>query len=404
MDISSGTWQTFGHISVSMGADSLLIVPAGFNTSTAFADYSTLGVTYTRGTTLTVPAGLGFVGSVSIKDPVPCQGSIVASGGNINLNDGLVLSGSGSVTLGGGNLTVNDNLSGISGGSLSVYNQYTGSGGTGTFTQSGGINGIGNYLYLGNNAGDSGTYKLSGGSSQLFASAEYVGFSGTGTFTQSGGTNNSSGYLYLGGNVGGSGDVQPQRQQPPVTANAEYVGSSGTGAFTQSGGTNLIGSALYLGATPAAAAHTASWAAAKSSAPPNTWALRARGPSRSPAGPTIAAVISISAAMPAGHPVLRVSAHTASAAAAGFWPPRNTWATFRCVRDYSSRPAAPTPPPRSRSATSGSYLLAGGALAGQRQPGQPGDLLRRHRGGNPRRQRNLGSHQRHLAETSATSP
>ena len=57
LDLSSGTWQNLGSISLSMGANSLLIVPAGFNTSTGFASYSSLGLTHTPGTTLMVPAG-----------------------------------------------------------------------------------------------------------------------------------------------------------------------------------------------------------------------------------------------------------------------------------------------------------------------------------------------------------
>ena len=56
--------------------------------------------------------------------------------------------------------------------------------GTGTFTQSGGTNATN--LYLGYNAGDRGTYVLSG-TSQLSSFNQYVGYSGTGTLTQSGG-------------------------------------------------------------------------------------------------------------------------------------------------------------------------------------------------------------------------
>ena len=88
-----------------------------------------------------VPAGQGFGGMGSINDPVNCQGTITAASvAIINLNNGLVLSGTGTVALGSGTLTVNDTISGISGGSLSVYNQYVGNGGSGTFTQSGGAN------------------------------------------------------------------------------------------------------------------------------------------------------------------------------------------------------------------------------------------------------------------------
>jgi autotransporter-associated beta strand protein len=310
LDLSSGTWQNLGALSVSMGANSLLIVPAGFDPATAFASYSSLGLTHTLGTTLTVPAGQGFAGSHSISDPVDCQGTIMAiSGGSINLNNGLVLSGSGAVNLNGGNLIVNDNLSGMSGGSLSVGNHYVGYGGTGTFTQSGGLSNISivqansGSLCLGTNAGDSGTYNLSG-SGQLSALwNEYVGYSGIGTFAQSAGTN-FTGTLCLGYNVGSSGtyslsggtlstDYEVVGNCGVATfsqaagtntltvfgslllgnsaggsgtyflggggmvAYSEYIGSSGTGAFTQTGGTNNIGNygitspgGLYVGNNP----------------------------------------------------------------------------------------------------------------------------------------------------------
>ena len=60
LDMSSGTWQSLGALSVSMSANSLLIVPAGFNTSTGFAHYSSLGLTHTLGTTLTVACRAGL--------------------------------------------------------------------------------------------------------------------------------------------------------------------------------------------------------------------------------------------------------------------------------------------------------------------------------------------------------
>ena len=251
LDITSGAWQNLGNISLSMGANSLLIVPAGFDTSTGFAHYSSLGLTHTAGTTLTVPAGQGFAGSVSISDPVNCQGTIsAAAGGAISLSGGLTLSGTGTINLGNGNLTTNDLLSGISGGSLYVASQYVGNGGSGTFTQSSGNSSIGGYnggLFLGFNAGDSGTYILSGSGQLSTPYNEYVGLSGTGTFTQSGGNNSISGYngaLILGYNAGSSGTYSLSGSGQ-VSAFA-FVGYSGTGTFTQSGGTNST-SYLYLG-------------------------------------------------------------------------------------------------------------------------------------------------------------
>ena len=71
-----------------------MIVPAGFNPATGFGSYTSPGLpVHVLGTTLTVPAGLGFGGVGTIVDPVVCQGTITAaSGAAINLNNGLVLS------------------------------------------------------------------------------------------------------------------------------------------------------------------------------------------------------------------------------------------------------------------------------------------------------------------------
>ena len=70
VDLTSGTWTNLGTMSVNMGANSLLIVPAGFNTATGFGSFTTQGLVHTAGTTLTVPAGKGFGGWGSINDPV----------------------------------------------------------------------------------------------------------------------------------------------------------------------------------------------------------------------------------------------------------------------------------------------------------------------------------------------
>ena len=63
-----------------------------------------MGLTHTAGTTLTVATGQGFAGTGAINDLVNCQGTINASGGNLSLNNGLVLSSSGAVGLAGGSL------------------------------------------------------------------------------------------------------------------------------------------------------------------------------------------------------------------------------------------------------------------------------------------------------------
>ena len=133
---------------------------------------------------------------------------------------------------------------------MSAYNyEYVGYNGAGTFTQTGGTNTIDEYsLYLGYNAGASGTYSLSGnGQLLLLAGAlnpnlttgEYVGYSGSGSFTQSGGTNNlafSGGLLELGYSPGSSGTYSLSGSGLLET-HFETDGY-GIGIFTQTGGTN----------------------------------------------------------------------------------------------------------------------------------------------------------------------
>ena len=261
VDLSQATLVNTGSMSLFIGPDSLLLVPAGFNPVAAFGRYGIdpTSLVHNAGTPLILMAGQGFSGQGSIVDHVNCQGTILAApGGSVNLNGGVTVSGTGSVSLGGGSFTVNDTTSGISGGSLTVPNGFVGYSGTGTFTQSGGTNNITSFggLYIGYNAGDAGTYALSG-SGAFSADLEYVGYSGAGTFTQSGGTNNSSyGTLCVGYNAGGNGTYS-LAGSGLLSTYSEYVGSSGTGTFTQSGGTNNIGyfgggwygasSVLYLG-------------------------------------------------------------------------------------------------------------------------------------------------------------
>ncbi len=166
-------------------------------------------------------------------------GTFIESGGTNNLSGS-----NGSLYLGnnaGGSGTYSLSGSGL----LSAWYEYVGSSGTGTFTQSGG-NSSAYFLYLGNNAGGSGTYNLSG-TGLLSANEEYVGSSGRGSYTQSGGTN-SVGYagLYLANNAGGSGTYNLSGSGQ-LSAPYECVGYSGTGIFTQTGGTNTIANTLYLG-------------------------------------------------------------------------------------------------------------------------------------------------------------
>ena len=182
LDLTSGTWKNLGDTSVNIGANSLLIVPAGFNPATGFGHFTSVGLTHTAGTTLNLLAGQGFGGTGIDQRPGQLPGhhqrhahQPQQRAGDFRQRIGLP---------GQRRLTVNDAVSGMTGGSLSASNQFVGRNGTGTFTQSGGTNGAN--LYLGYNAGDSGSYVLSG-TSQLLSFNQYVGYSGTGNLTQSGG-------------------------------------------------------------------------------------------------------------------------------------------------------------------------------------------------------------------------
>ena len=217
-------------MSLSIGPNSLLLLPAGFNPATGFSSFSNAGLTHNVGTPLTILPGQGFSGIGAVADFVNCQGTIAATtGGAINLNGGLTVSGTGNVSLGYGVLTVKDSLSGITAGSLSAYFENVGSPGTGTFTQSGGTNNLGyGMLLLGYNSGSSGSYILSG-SGLLSAYTEYVGSSGTGTFNQTGGLNSVT---YLGiGNL-----ARYQFSSGTLQAN----GFSNLGVFDATGSTGVL--------------------------------------------------------------------------------------------------------------------------------------------------------------------
>ncbi len=129
------------------------------------------------------------------------SGTFTQSGGSHTVTDALFV-GAGEIGGTGTRGTYN-----LSGGSLSVGDQEQigtggGGGGTGTFNQSGGTNTTSSDLFLGGGAGGSGNYNLSGGSLSV-AFEEVIGnnsgATGTGTFTQTGGTNTVGDTLTVGG-------------------------------------------------------------------------------------------------------------------------------------------------------------------------------------------------------------
>ena len=146
-------------------------------------------------------------------------------------------------------------------GSLSVTSSNiavsVGVNGTGTFTQTGGTATVPGCLFLGTGSG-SGSYSLSG-TGLLSAVVEtlgwsYIGTGGSGTFVQSGGTNNAGGtgtsFTWAGLNVGwgGAGSYWLSGGSLSVSGtNGLSVGPNGSGTFLQTGGTvNITGGTLSV--------------------------------------------------------------------------------------------------------------------------------------------------------------
>jgi hypothetical protein len=135
---------------------------------------------------------------------------------------------------------------------------YVGSGsnGVGCINQSAGDNTIPGQLYLGYNAGDTGTYAFSGTSDLSVAGNVYVGYSGSGIFNQSGSASTvaSAENLYVGYNATATGSYTLSGSATLSTTGSEFIGGLGVGSFNQTGGTHMLTSGnnsfLYLGSAP----------------------------------------------------------------------------------------------------------------------------------------------------------
>jgi T5SS/PEP-CTERM-associated repeat protein len=157
-----------------------------------------------------------------------------------NPNDRLTLlcidaTGTGAITL----LQNTDTLSSSTG--------YIGYSGTGTFTQTGGMNMLRSELYLGYYLGSTGNYNLSGTGSLTTGAQLTVGYNGTGNFKQTGGTNTPNA-LFLGYDSGSTGIYELNNTGSLSTAN-EYIGffNGSNGTFKQTGGVNTVTENLYIG-------------------------------------------------------------------------------------------------------------------------------------------------------------
>ena len=133
----------------------------------------------------------------------------------------------------------------LSSGSLAAGNEYVGFNGTGNFTQSGGASGPQSqfnpaWLYLGYKSTGVGTYSLTAGA--LSTAEEYVGYSGTGTFTQSGGINTTVVGLELGCTATAASGSYNLNGGTLVTSAVSQ--GSGSATFNFGGGTLQASAAL----------------------------------------------------------------------------------------------------------------------------------------------------------------
>ncbi len=102
VDLTQATLVNTGSMSVSVGPESLLILPAGFDPATALGGFSNQGLTHNVGTPLNVMPGQGFSGRGTIADFVSCQGSISALWKTISNGGTTILYGTDSIVLSGG--------------------------------------------------------------------------------------------------------------------------------------------------------------------------------------------------------------------------------------------------------------------------------------------------------------
>jgi len=173
-----------------------------------------------NGGTLSVGGGYGSinVGFFNVGDAGQ-SGSYTQIGGSTTVSNALTLGGVSSA--GTGNYT-------LSGGGLDAGSEIIGTFGTGTFTQTGGLNNVENIEMGYYSPPGAGTYNLSGG--ELIAQSIDVGDMSPGTFVQSGGTN-SVGIL----NVGNGGSGSYTLSGGGILEGPEIIGNESTGTFTQNG-------------------------------------------------------------------------------------------------------------------------------------------------------------------------
>lgn len=239
-DLSTATFLTPANGAITAAQNTLVILPAGFDTAT-LRQYSSGGITHVLGSgNVVIPTGAHLPIFGQIADHVVCDGAIdTPAGRSLTLNGGLEVHAGGAVNLGSyGKLYVNEASSGMTGGALSASELWVGATAAGTFTQDGGAVSVAK-TYLGYNWTYPGTYVLRGDGT-LTTNIEWVG---NGSFVQEGGTHNATTFYIDGGASqlgGGTLNVSSH-----LWIGGNY--SSGSASMTQTGGTINDADSFRLG-------------------------------------------------------------------------------------------------------------------------------------------------------------
>ena len=245
---------------------------AGLQVQVAPSDGTSPSILHSAGTlSITALSGEGIptnTGILLLATENGSSGSYQLTGGSLSISGGKLSNfgdkgeGIGMVIghdSGNGSFSLSGTASLISEGKILVGS----SGGTGTFTQTGGtvttkglIVGEGHYTEEGAAAeGTVGSYQMTGGTLIVNDQRFTVGRYGTGTFIQDGGTVNANGGLYIGDNLGtaidgttavrGNGTYE-LKNNGTLGTSTMMVGWCGEALFTQDSGT-VTATNLYIG-------------------------------------------------------------------------------------------------------------------------------------------------------------
>ncbi|MFH1550422.1 MAG: PEP-CTERM sorting domain-containing protein [Planctomycetota bacterium] len=245
-DIQDAAFINAGSASFETAANSLTILPAGFDPETAFGSTDLKGIFYTPGTTMIVYEGQSFTGHYDFDDPLEVRGTLIASGGMFGFKDSLTISNGGTLDMSAFTLDFDENYTvtiAASGGNLYTESVFLGNVGEDVFNQHQGVHSVTDTLYIGYQQ-SGGTYNLTGG--ELNAGNVVMGLSSTGEFNQDGGTHNVSGSIQLAYDVPFITATYNLNDGALATADLIVGEGAGRGMFNQSGGTLSVSGILDI--------------------------------------------------------------------------------------------------------------------------------------------------------------